>query len=103
MNLTSIDVGVRRALKAYKIEKGMSPSEAEAWATRNLTEAVKHLKTEVETGSPSITGKSAARTAGPARTPARTPGPRSTAARVNDEEVLRKAFASLKTWAKSRG
>jgi len=42
--MDDIEVGVLRALKAYKIEKGMSASAAEAWAAANLKLGVGRFK-----------------------------------------------------------
>jgi hypothetical protein len=42
--MTNIEVGVLRALKAYKIEKGLSPSAAAAWADANLNIGVGRFK-----------------------------------------------------------
>lgn len=42
--MSNLEAGVLRALKAYKIEKGLSTNAAETWAAANLNAGVARYK-----------------------------------------------------------
>ena len=71
--MSDIEVGVLRALKAYKIEKGLSAAAAEAWAAANLKVGVARFNA------------------------VRARHPR------DDEGSAKAAFSDLKTWAQAQG
>lgn len=45
MQVINIEAGVFRALKAYKVEKGLSDAAAAEWAVANLKEGVARFRT----------------------------------------------------------
>jgi hypothetical protein len=46
MSTKNTESGVRHVIKASKVEIGMAPAEADAWANANLEEGVARFRTE---------------------------------------------------------
>jgi hypothetical protein len=74
MHINHLDVGVRRALRAYKLEKGLSEAAADAFANAKLAEGLAYVKTITDRLKNSGDG----------------------------EALIAKAFADLKVWAQTQ-
>jgi hypothetical protein len=47
MQMINIEAGVKHALKAFKLEAGMSEEQADAWVAANLAAGVARIKAAV--------------------------------------------------------
>jgi hypothetical protein len=74
MEVRNLDIGVRRALRAYKLEKGLSEAAADVFANAKLAEGMARVKAITDLLK-----------------------------NVGDREsVIAQAFADLKVWAQAQ-
>lgn len=60
MIVRNIDAGVRRALRAYRIESGCAGDESDAWADAHLADGIDRWRTEFSAHADPLTGTEAA-------------------------------------------